>query len=192
MKTKTWKIGEVCQGGIITVEIQGEKISVIGKEWDFSKGYRRSSDQSGAKEFTRRTFFSTDSRGGNQIEGFIAELSTFYWADQILGWIKSKITLNNLPMSTKAKFIKISEDELKFDYKEHKFILKEKKQGVFGIGRAVLLYELSGLTRTYIKTIGWTKTDNYGGPDKDVVIPGITTMTNCQSEALKYIDSLLS
>jgi hypothetical protein len=33
MYTKTWKIGEVCQGGIITVEIKNSAISVIGKEW---------------------------------------------------------------------------------------------------------------------------------------------------------------
>jgi hypothetical protein len=32
MYTKTWKIGEVCQGGIITVEIKNSAISVIG-EW---------------------------------------------------------------------------------------------------------------------------------------------------------------
>jgi hypothetical protein len=35
MYTKTWKIGEVCQGGIITVEIKNSAISVIGKEWIF-------------------------------------------------------------------------------------------------------------------------------------------------------------
>ena len=53
MKTKTFKIGEYCKGGIITVEIRGKKIAIIGKEWDHSKGTRRSSDQKGAKEFDR-------------------------------------------------------------------------------------------------------------------------------------------
>jgi hypothetical protein len=53
MATKTFKIGEYAKGGIITVEITGKVIVVIGKEWDFSTGSRRSSDQSNAKEFTR-------------------------------------------------------------------------------------------------------------------------------------------
>jgi len=97
MKTKTWKIGEVCQGGIITVEIHGKVISIIGKEWDFSKGSRRSSNQSGAKEFTRGTIASTDSNAEYKIENFLTDLATPYWADVILKWIKSKInfTTNN-------------------------------------------------------------------------------------------------
>jgi len=93
MKTKTWKIGEVCQGGIITVEIHGKVISVIGKEWDFSKGTRRSSDQSGAKEFTRGTILSNDNNVEHKLESFISDLSTSYWAGEIIKWIKSKIDL---------------------------------------------------------------------------------------------------
>jgi hypothetical protein len=93
MKTKTWKIGEVCQGGIITVEIHGKVISVIGKEWDFSKGSRRSSDQSGAKEFTRGTIVSTDVDAESKIENFLTDLSTPYWAGKILEWVKSKVEI---------------------------------------------------------------------------------------------------
>lgn len=59
-KTKTWKIGEYAKGGVITVEIQGNIISIIGKEWDFSKGTKKGSDQSNAKEFTRGTVEATD------------------------------------------------------------------------------------------------------------------------------------
>ena len=95
MATKTFKIGEYCQGGIITVEITGKVISVIGKEWDFSKGTRRSSDQSGAKEFTRGTIISTDNDAERQIENFITDLATSYWADQIIKWIKTKVKFNN-------------------------------------------------------------------------------------------------
>ena len=43
-KTKTWKLGEICQGGVVTVEVTGQKIAVIGKEWDYSAGSRKSSD----------------------------------------------------------------------------------------------------------------------------------------------------
>ena len=45
MNVKTFKIGEYAKGGIITVEIKGwsnSHIAVIGKEWDMSKGTRRS------------------------------------------------------------------------------------------------------------------------------------------------------
>ena len=95
MATKTFKIGEYCQGGIITVEIKGKVISVIGKEWDFSKGTRRSSDQSNAKEFTRGTIISTDNDAERQIENFITDLATSYWADQIIKLIKTKVKFNN-------------------------------------------------------------------------------------------------
>ena len=94
MNKKTFKIGEVCQGGIITVEIKGKVITIIGKEWDFSQGSRKSSNQSNAKEFTRGTILSTDANSERQIEEFVTELSTSYWADQILKWIKTKVELS--------------------------------------------------------------------------------------------------
>jgi len=93
MATKTWKIGEYCKGGIITVETKGKVISVIGKEWDFSKGSRRSSDQSGAKEWTRGTVLSTDKDAYNKLSDFLCDLTTSYYADQIIKWIESKVKL---------------------------------------------------------------------------------------------------
>jgi len=93
MATKTWKIGECCQGGIITVEIKGKVIAVIGKEWDFSKGSRKSSDQSGAKEFTRGTTIATEQYAENKIENFLTDLATSYHAGVILKWIKTKVKL---------------------------------------------------------------------------------------------------
>ena len=53
MAEKTWKLGEVCQGGVITVQTTKTQVKVIAKEWDYSKGSNRGSDQSGAKEFNR-------------------------------------------------------------------------------------------------------------------------------------------
>jgi hypothetical protein len=43
MYTKTWKIGEVCQGGIITVEIKIQPYCYWGM--DFENGTKRSSNQ---------------------------------------------------------------------------------------------------------------------------------------------------
>ena len=95
MKTKTWKIGEVCQGGIITVEIVGKVISVIGKEWDTSQGYNRGSNQSNAKEFTRGTTLADEKNAENKINNFISDLATSYWASTIIDWIKTKTKFTN-------------------------------------------------------------------------------------------------
>lgn len=95
MATKTWKLGEVCQGGIITVETTPNKVTIIGKEWDMSQGTRRSSNQSNAKEFRRREFdiSHSPSRAEFDMESELCDLTTSYHADQIMKWIKSKVDL---------------------------------------------------------------------------------------------------
>lgn len=89
-KTKTWKIGEYCKGGIITVEITGKVIQVIGKEWDFSTGSRKSSDQSNAKEFTRGTVTADDNDAYRKLYTFLNDLTTHYYAEQVIKWIEQK------------------------------------------------------------------------------------------------------
>jgi len=89
--TKTWKIGEACRGGIITVEITGKIITVIGKEWDTSAGYSRGSNQSNAKEWTRGTGQANDANVETKLFMFLTELTTAYYASQIIDWIKSKV-----------------------------------------------------------------------------------------------------
>ncbi len=93
MTTKTFKIGEYAKGGIITVEIRGKIITVIGKDWDFSTGSRKSSDQSNAKEFTRGTVEATDSNVERKLTEFLHDLTTSYYTDQIMKWIESKVKL---------------------------------------------------------------------------------------------------
>ena len=95
-------------------------------------------------------------------------------------------------METIIKFEKISQNEVKFVYRNRRFILAEKSQGVYGIGTGVLLYELNGLDKKFIKTIGWIKTDNHGGPGKDCITSDITTFENCKKLAVDYIEKLLS
>jgi hypothetical protein len=90
-KTKTWKIGEVCQGGIITVEVTGKVIAIIGKEWDMSKGTRRGSDQKGAKEFTRGTMDATSNGAERKCDDFLCDLTTSYYAGQVMDWIKTQV-----------------------------------------------------------------------------------------------------
>lgn len=93
MATKTFKIGEYCQGGIITVETTSKQVTIIGKEWDHSKGTRASSDQSNAKEFTRETVAISDEHAKRKIEMFLNNLTTSYYSDQVLKWIESKVQL---------------------------------------------------------------------------------------------------
>lgn len=92
-KTKTWKIGEYAKGGIITVEISKTEIAIIGKDWDFSTGSRKSSDQSNAKEFDRETV-SLDSsvESHKKVSEFLHDLTTSYYAEKIMDWIAQNST----------------------------------------------------------------------------------------------------
>lgn len=93
MATKTWKIGEVCEGGIITVEGNSKKVAVIVKEWDTSQGYSRSGNQSKAKEFKRLEVDSNDEDAYRKLEWFISEVSTSYWASTIMDWVEANCKL---------------------------------------------------------------------------------------------------
>jgi len=93
LKTKTWKLGEVAQGGIITVEITGKIIQVFGKEWDYSKGSRKSSDQSKAKVFTQGTVLANEQDCYRKLSKYLCELTTSYYADEIIKWIESKVKI---------------------------------------------------------------------------------------------------
>jgi hypothetical protein len=91
--TKTWKLGEVAQGGVITAEINGKVITIIGKEWDTSTGYKKSSNQTNAKEFTRGSVLSNERDAERKLFMFLSDLSTSYWADEIIKWVKTKVKL---------------------------------------------------------------------------------------------------
>ena len=88
-KTHTWKIGEYCKGGIITVEIQGNTIHIIGKDWDTSAGYNKGSNQSNAKEFDRCTITADGSVDSHrEVSNFLNDLTTHYYAEQVMEWIE--------------------------------------------------------------------------------------------------------
>jgi len=94
MASKTFKIGEYAKGGIITIETKGNKVAIIGKEWDFSKGSNRGSDQSGAKEWTRLEVDAEEFDADRQMSMFLNDLTTSYYTDEIMKWIESKTKLN--------------------------------------------------------------------------------------------------
>jgi hypothetical protein len=79
MATKTWKLGEVCKGGIITIETTKTQVQVIAKEWLDSKEWNRLEVNLSEK----------DSR--SKIDWFLFDLTTSYWGDEILKWIETKV-----------------------------------------------------------------------------------------------------
>ena len=91
--TKTFKIGEYAKGGVITAEINGKVITIIGKEWEYSKGSRKSSDQSNAKEFTRGTVLANEQDAEWKLSNFLCSLTTSYYADEIIKWVKTKVKI---------------------------------------------------------------------------------------------------
>jgi hypothetical protein len=89
------------------------------------------------------------------------------------------------------KFEQISQNEVKFTFKGMGFLLEEKTVGVYGLGRCVNLYGLDGITKTFVKTVGWTKTDNYGGPSRECITSVITSVISCRQLAVDYLEKLL-
>ena len=94
MAKKTFKLGEWAKGGVITVIISPYRaINVIGKEWDFSTGSRKSSDQSNAKEFISKAFNPDADSCMRELEMFLNDLTTSYYTGEIIKWIESKVKI---------------------------------------------------------------------------------------------------
>jgi len=80
--TKSFKIGEYAVGGIIRVEVKGKVIII--KALDYN-----------TKEMLRAGSTTTDTQGvESQITDFLEELTSYYYAEKIMAWIKSKVDLN--------------------------------------------------------------------------------------------------
>ena len=90
MATKTFKIGEYCKGGVITVEATAKKVTIIAKEWDYSQGSNKGSNQSNAKEWNRLEVSTNSNQAERNLSSFLHDLTTSYYTDQILDWIKTK------------------------------------------------------------------------------------------------------
>jgi hypothetical protein len=92
MPQKMFKIGEYAKGGIIQVKITGKVIQVIGREWNHSNGGRkRQQTEANCPEWIRGTELSTDHNVERKLENFLTELSTSWWSDEIIKWIKTKV-----------------------------------------------------------------------------------------------------
>jgi len=80
------------QSGIIQVKIDDSRVTIIGKEWDYSKGSRKGSNQTNAKEFTRITIDTNQQNPGRLLSQKLFDLTTSYHCDNIMKWINQ--TLN--------------------------------------------------------------------------------------------------
>jgi hypothetical protein len=93
MATKTFKLGEVCKGGVITAETTITTVTIVAKEWDSSQGNRITSSQANAKEFNRLTVKISDENAYRKLHEFVNDLTTSFFTDQILDWCLEKSKL---------------------------------------------------------------------------------------------------
>ena len=98
MASKTFKIGESCKGGVITANVTKTKVAIIGKEWDTSAGYSRGSSQTNAKEFTRLEVSTDDRDAERKLDFFLCDLTTSYYADQVMDYVRKNTTLHKRSM----------------------------------------------------------------------------------------------
>lgn len=91
-KTKTFKIGEYCKGGVITAQVNDKEVIIIAKDWDTTAGYKKSSNQSNAKEFDRETVSLEDSQIHQKLSRFLNDLTTHYYSEQVLDWVEANST----------------------------------------------------------------------------------------------------
>jgi hypothetical protein len=77
---KTFKIGEYAIGGIIAVEINKGQVKIAAKDWD-------------TKAVIRNSTFSP-AVGMMTIEMYLNDLTTCYYADKVMDYIKKSLTTN--------------------------------------------------------------------------------------------------
>jgi hypothetical protein len=79
MATKQFKIGEYAVGGIIKVDITGKVIQVKCLDW------------TSKKEVNSGTATTEDPDAYRKLWWYLGEVTSSYYADKVLEWIKSKV-----------------------------------------------------------------------------------------------------
>jgi hypothetical protein len=82
MAKKQFKIGERAIGGIIAVEITGKVIQIKALDY-FSK-----------KEVSSGSMVATERQAQWKVDNYLNQLTSSYYADKILTWIKTKVTFD--------------------------------------------------------------------------------------------------
>lgn len=80
--TKSFRIGEYALGGIIQVQITGKLIMINALDWNTKKVITSGSAMLNEYDSLRK------------IDNYLNDLTSSYYADKILNWIKSKINVN--------------------------------------------------------------------------------------------------
>ena len=81
MATKTFKIGEYAVGGIIKTTITGKLIEIKALDWNTKEPVRTGS------------CLSNEPNAEIMIDEFLNDITTYYYADKVMNWIRSKIDL---------------------------------------------------------------------------------------------------
>ena len=87
MKTKTFKIGECCRGGIILVIIGKKDIAIKALDWNTKKVVLEDLFPIKSPEYY-------DYNAEQSMDNFLNQLSTCYFADKVLKYIKENVTFS--------------------------------------------------------------------------------------------------
>jgi hypothetical protein len=93
MAKKIFKIGEYAVGGVIEVNIEKKDITIINRDWDFTKGSKKSSDQSQSPELSRININSESPDAYDKLYDYLSELTTHYYSEEIIKYIASNIKI---------------------------------------------------------------------------------------------------
>jgi len=80
MATKSFKIGEYAVGGIIRVEITGKVIQI------------KALDYNTKEEVQSGTTDTTDPSAERKVDNFLNDLTSYYYAEKVMKWIKEHVT----------------------------------------------------------------------------------------------------
>jgi len=84
MAKQTFKIGESCIGGIIEVNITGKVIVIKALDWQTNKEVRRG------------TTDTTDPQCERKIDDFLTDLTSYYFVEKVMKFIKDNVNFNNV------------------------------------------------------------------------------------------------
>ena len=88
MNTKTWKIGERCRGGIITVNVTPYFVYVYGKDWP--AGASRKDCLNLANVWSAEVFNQVSDDWLWDLDDHLNWLTNSYFAEKIMDWVKTK------------------------------------------------------------------------------------------------------
>lgn len=90
---KLFKIGESCQGGVLEAQINGNRITVIAREWQYGKYKRGQVTANNSPEFDRITVYANQPNSRQRLFMWLTEKTTSFYADQVLDFLSANSEL---------------------------------------------------------------------------------------------------